>query len=37
MQTFDVTVDIALAMALAASYGLYRVFDEAIVDVLPPL
>ncbi len=37
MQTFDVTVDIALAMALAASYGLYRIFDEAIVDVLPPL
>ncbi|MGC8542542.1 MAG: hypothetical protein ACP5NQ_01270, partial [Vulcanisaeta sp.] len=35
MQTFDVAVDVALAMALAASYGLYRVFDEAIVDVLP--
>ncbi|ADN49563.1 hypothetical protein [Vulcanisaeta distributa] len=35
MQTFDVTVDVALAMALAASYGLYRVFDEAIIDVLP--
>jgi hypothetical protein len=35
MQTYDVTVDVVLAFALAASYGLYRVLDETIVDVLP--
>jgi len=35
MQTYDVTIDVALAFALAASYGLYRVLDETIVDVLP--
>jgi hypothetical protein len=35
MQTYDVTVDVALAFALAASYGLYRVLDETIVDILP--
>jgi hypothetical protein len=35
LQTYDVTVDVILAFALAASYGLYRVLDEAIVDVLP--
>jgi hypothetical protein len=35
LQTYDVTVDVALAFALAASYGLYRVLDETIVDVLP--
>ena len=35
MQTYDVTVDVALAMALAASYGLYRILDETIIDVLP--
>jgi len=35
MQTYDVTVDVALAFALAASYGLYRLLDEVIVDVLP--
>jgi len=35
MQTYDVTVDVILAFALAASYGLYRVLDETIVDVLP--
>jgi len=35
LQTYDVTVDVVLAFALAASYGLYRVLDETIVDVLP--
>jgi len=35
MQTYDVTVDVALAFALAASYGIYRLLDEVIVDVLP--
>ncbi|GAB6944204.1 hypothetical protein [Vulcanisaeta sp. JCM 14467] len=35
MQTYDVTVDVVLAMALAASYALYRILDEVIVDVLP--
>jgi hypothetical protein len=35
MQTYDVAVDVVLAFALAASYGLYRVLDETIVDVLP--
>jgi hypothetical protein len=35
LQTYDVTVDVILAFALAASYGLYRVLDETIVDVLP--
>jgi hypothetical protein len=35
MQTYDVTVDVVLAFALASSYGLYRVLDETIVDVLP--
>jgi len=35
MQTYDVTVDVVLAFALAASYGLYRVLDETIVDILP--
>jgi hypothetical protein len=35
MQTYDVTTDVILAFALAASYGLYRVLDETIVDVLP--
>jgi hypothetical protein len=35
MQTYDVTVDIVLAFALAASYGIYRLLDETIVDVLP--
>jgi hypothetical protein len=35
MQTYDVAVDVILAFALAASYGLYRVLDETIVDVLP--
>ena len=35
MQTYDVTVDVVLALALAASYGLYRILDEVIVDVLP--
>jgi hypothetical protein len=35
MQTYDVTVDVILAFALAASYGIYRVLDETIVDVLP--
>ncbi len=35
MQTYNVTVDVILAFALAASYGLYRVLDETIVDVLP--
>ena len=35
MQTYDVTIDVALAFALAASYGIYRLLDEVIVDVLP--
>jgi len=35
MQTYDVTVDVVLAFALAASYGLYRILDETIVDILP--
>jgi hypothetical protein len=35
MQTYDVTTDVILAFALASSYGLYRVLDETIVDVLP--
>jgi len=35
MQTYDVTVDVVLAFALAASYGIYRLLDEVIVDVLP--
>ena len=35
LQTYDVTVDVVLAFALASSYGLYRVLDETIVDVLP--
>jgi hypothetical protein len=35
MQTYDVTVDVILAFALAASYGIYRLLDEVIVDVLP--
>jgi len=35
LQTYDVTVDVVLAFALAASYGLYRVLDETIVDILP--
>ena len=35
MQTFDVTVDVVLALALAASYGLYRIFDETVIDILP--
>jgi len=35
MQTYDVTVDVVLAFALAASYGIYRVLDETIVDILP--
>ena len=35
MQTFDVTVDVVLAMALAASYGLYRILDETVIDILP--
>jgi len=35
LQTYDVTVDVVLAFALAASYGLYRLLDEVIVDVLP--
>ena len=35
MQTYDVTVDVVLALALAASYVLYRLLDEVIVNVLP--
>jgi len=35
LQTYDVTVDVVLAFALAASYGIYRLLDEVIVDVLP--
>jgi len=35
IQTYDVAVDVVLAFALAASYGLYRVLDETIVDILP--
>ena len=35
MQTYDVAVDVILAFALAASYGIYRLLDEVIVDVLP--
>ena len=35
MQTYDVTLDIALALTLAVSYGLYRVFNEEVLNIIP--
>jgi hypothetical protein len=35
LQTYDVTVDVILAFALAASIGIARVFGEAITEILP--
>jgi len=35
LQTYDVTVDVVLAFALAASIGIARVFGEAITEILP--
>jgi len=35
MQTYDVTVDVVLAFALATSIGIARVFGEAITEILP--
>jgi hypothetical protein len=35
MQTYDVTGNVILAFSLVANYGIYRLLDKVIVDILP--